>query len=344
MNISLKKLWPLVKILVWVLIAFAVGFQFWKILELEALKNPDSNQNPLELLWQQMQDASFLGVLGCGFLYIVGIGFSGWFWADLLKDANQPLPFLVALRCYYIAQLGKYVPGKGLALFLRVTLAMEGGVQAAVGAVTSVYEVLVTMAAGATLAVILGLIIPDIPSTQLTAALVLMAVAGVPVIPGFFPRLAKKLAGRFLEKDKELYIPDSFRSFFRGMISTMIGWAFLGASLTLLWQAMDTSVDGLTLTRWIWCTGCITIANVAGFVASTPGGLGVREQLLQMMLASSLGPKAVTAAILLRVIWTVSELIIAALITAAGFYWIKPRPTDRKVIEEILPHESTRIN
>ena len=325
----MKKYWPFIKIFIWFLVAFAVGFQFWRILHLEALKDPDGKHNSLTLLLQQLQSVSLSGVLLCGLLYIVGIGFSGWFWVDLLNDIKQPISLPFGLRCFYIAQLGKYVPGKGLALFLRINSAMKENVTITAGVVTSIYEVLFTMATGATLAVMLGFLSPDTSTTQITAAAFLMIVTGIPIMPGVFPFIVRRLGKRFLPAEQLLVIPGSLRSFFRGLLSSMLCWFFLGASLMVLWQAMDTSVNGMTFSRFIWCTGCVTLSNVAGFVASTPGGLGVREQILQIMMAATLGPKAVTAAILLRVIWTASELL-----TAFGFYWIKPRPTDRKNLGE----------
>lgn len=333
----MKKFWPFIKVFLWILVAFAVGFQFWRILHLEALKDPEGKHNSLTLLLQQLQSVSYSGVLLCGLLYIVGIGFSGWFWGDLLNDIKQPISLPFALRCFYIAQLGKYVPGKGLALFLRIHSAMKGNVTLTAGVVTSIYEVLFTMAIGATLAVVLGLLAADTSATQITAAACLMIVTGIPILPGVFPLIVRKLGRRFLPADQLLVIPGSFRSFFRGLLSSLLCWFFLGASLMVLWQAMDTSVNGMTFSRFIWCTGCVTLSNVAGFVASTPGGLGVREQILQIMMAATLGPKAVTAAILLRVIWTASELL-----TALGFYWIKPRRTDRKNLDENFQSDSNR--
>jgi uncharacterized membrane protein YbhN (UPF0104 family) len=158
-------------------------------------------------------------------------------------------------------------------------------------------------------------------------------------MPGVFPFIVRRLGKRFLPAEQLLVLPGTFRSFFRGLLSSVLCWFFLGASLMVLWQAMDTSVNGMTFSRFIWCTGCVTLSNVAGFVASTPGGLGVREQILQIMMAATLGPKAVTAAILLRVIWTASELV-----TAFGFYWIKPRATDRKNISDTFQPVSTQAN
>lgn len=335
----LKKYWPFIKIFIWILVAFAVGFQFWRILHLEALKDPEGKHNSLTLLLQQLQNVSLSGVFLCSLLYIVGIGFSGWFWADLLNDIKQPISLPFGLRCFYIAQLGKYVPGKGLALFLRIHSAMKENVSIAAGVVTSIYEVLFTMATGATLAVLLGLLSPGTSTTQITAAAFLMIVTGIPIMPGVFPFIVRKLAKRFLPADQFLILPGTLRSFFRGLLFSVFCWCFLGASLMVLWQAMDTSVNGMTFSRFIWCTGCVTLSNVAGFVASTPGGLGVREQILQIMMAATLGPKAVTAAILLRVIWTASEIV-----TAFGFYWIKPRATDRKNIADTFQPVSTQAN
>ena len=335
----IKKYWPFIKIFIWILVALAVGFQFWRILHLEALKDPEGKHNSLTLLLQQLQNVSLSGVFLCSLLYIVGIGFSGWFWAGLLNDIKQPISLPFGLRCFYIAQLGKYVPGKGLSLFLRINSAMKEDVSIAAGVVTSIYEVLFTMATGATLAVLLGVLSPDTSTTQITAAAFLMIVTGIPIMPGVFPFIVRKLGKRFLPADQFLILPGTFRSFFRGLLFSVLCWCFLGASLMVLWQAMDTSVNGMTFSRFIWCTGCVTLSNVAGFVASTPGGLGVREQILQIMMAATLGPKAVTAAILLRVIWTASEIV-----TAFGFYWIKPQATDRKNIADTFQPVSTQAN
>jgi uncharacterized membrane protein YbhN (UPF0104 family) len=53
----------------------------------------------------------------------------------------------------------------------------------------------------------------------------------------------------------------------------------------------------------------VPLANVGGFIASTPGGLGVREYLLQQALLPELGPeRALLASLLLRIVWTVAEV------------------------------------
>ncbi len=72
----------------------------------------------------------------------------------------------------------------------------------------------------------------------------------------------------------------------------------------------DGSTPGL-----VRSTTVLAVAQVAGFVASTPGGLGVRELLLQQMLAPYTGDReAVVLAVLLRLLWTVAELVMAAVV------------------------------
>jgi glycosyltransferase 2 family protein len=58
----------------------------------------------------------------------------------------------------------------------------------------------------------------------------------------------------------------------------------------------------------------VALATVAGFVVAVlPGGLGVREGVLMSALAPALGSDhAVVAALSLRLVWVVAELIAAA--------------------------------
>ena len=55
----------------------------------------------------------------------------------------------------------------------------------------------------------------------------------------------------------------------------------------------------------------VALATVAGFVVAVlPGGLGVREGVLMSALAPALGSDhAVVAALLLRLVWVVAELV-----------------------------------
>jgi uncharacterized membrane protein YbhN (UPF0104 family) len=72
---------------------------------------------------------------------------------------------------------------------------------------------------------------------------------------------------------------------------------------------------------WLVCTAYVSVSYVAGFLTlPAPGGLGVREVIMQQLLlqeltakvdADSAASQAVVVALSLRLIWTVSELILA---------------------------------
>lgn len=319
----LKKALPWIKALVWVLVILGLGYQFWKILHTEALETHGEGASAGMVLWNQIRAISYFHLgLSC-ILYLAGIGFSALYWHLLLDRSGSNLLILHSLRCYYLSQLGKYIPGKGLALFLRVTTAMEGAVPASTGAITAVYEVMVTMAAGATLALLLGILMGAKPE-YLMGATFLLAVSLGPVLPFVFPRVVKKIAGRFLDDNFSPGRTANWRSLGNGLLLTGIGWFFLGASLLVLWAGMNQGNDLGNINHWLDCTAMVTLANVGGFVASTPGGLGAREYLLKMFLEPQLGAKVVTLVLLLRLLWTFSEVSAAALL-----YWFRPRQTDK---------------
>src|SRR5437667_10316822 len=52
-------------------------------------------------------------------LYLLFLAFLAGYWFFLLRVFGEKPSFTAALRAYYIGSLGKYVPGKAWALFLR---------------------------------------------------------------------------------------------------------------------------------------------------------------------------------------------------------------------------------
>ena len=51
-----------------------------------------------------------------------GLGVSAVFWYGVLRAMGQCPSFATAIRAYYLGQMGKYLPGKAWALFLRAAL------------------------------------------------------------------------------------------------------------------------------------------------------------------------------------------------------------------------------
>jgi len=310
----LRQWWPFLKALLAVAIVVGVGWLFVRILNNPELQQTDLSRSPGQILWDQFTRARPADLAAGAALYLFGLAFSAVFWLILQHQASEPLPLLTGLRIYFISHLGKYVPVvKGWALLLRVSLSSAAGARAGVAALTTTYEVLTTMAAGALLAAILIGVQLGQDRSPIWPALLLLAVAGIPILPGVFNRLVRGVSVRFNRSGQPLPRLGG-RTLLLGLLLTAVGWTMLGASLEATLQALGPERQPWTLGGWMQCTAFVAVSNVAGFVASTPGGLGVREFILQQFLAPQLGPRAVVVVVLLRLLWTAAELGMAGLL------------------------------
>src|SRR5204863_4594566 len=97
-------------------------------------------------------------------------------------------------------------------------------------------------------------------------------------------------------------------------------------SVWALVQAVVPEPPPLTADVWMRYTAAISLGYVAGFLALVvPGGIGVRELVLQIFLAPTLAAGeaagrglATLAALLLRLTWTAAELALAG-----ALFWVK---------------------
>jgi glycosyltransferase 2 family protein len=72
---------------------------------------------------------------------------------------------------------------------------------------------------------------------------------------------------------------------------------------------------------WLSVFAACGLSIVIGFVSLVPGGAGVRELVLTMILSPIVGPTAaLCCAIWLRITWLVTELIMASLSYVVRWY------------------------
>lgn len=303
-------IWRIVKIMLAMLIVGGVGWHFAKI-----LRRPELWQQPLRL------DPFWLAITGL--LYAAGFCCWGGYWLRLLHGMGERLTLPLAARAYFVSQLGKYVPGKAVAVLMRVGYARAAGVRTSVAAITATYETLTTIAAGAVVAAVLFPMLETERSAMGWKALGLLAIAGIPILPGVFNWVAAKLAKPFLPAGATDLPRLKMSSLLGGLLQSGVGWIFLGTSLlTLLYGVRRDGEDPVRL-PWLVCAAYVSLSYVAGFLTlPAPGGLGVREAIMQQLLADRLGPQmgdeaaatyAVVVVLLLRLVWTVSELSMAGL-------------------------------
>ena len=308
---AMRVRWPIVwratKIVLAVLVIGGVGWQFAKI-----LRRPELWTQPLR------PDAGWLMAATAG--YVLAFCCWGAFWLRLVRGCGEKLSLLSGAAAYFASQLGKYVPGKALAIVLRVAFAQAAGVRVSVAAITALYETLTAMAAGALVAAILIPLYKSDQGEMGWKALGLLAVAGVPILPGVFNRVSAWAAKPFLRPDSPPLPRLKIATLAGGILQTALGWFFLGGSLLAVVRALRPEAIDVSAHDWMVCTAYVAVAYVVGFIAlPAPGGLGVREVIMQTLLAGELagrlgeesGPLAVVAVLLLRLLWTSAELTLA---------------------------------
>jgi uncharacterized membrane protein YbhN (UPF0104 family) len=158
--------------------------------------------------------------------------------------------------------------------------------------------------------------------------LILLAIAGVPILPGVFNRLAARGAKPFLPPDAPPLPRLRFVTLLSGLAQSACGWFALGGSLLAVINALRPDAMPIGMTSWLICTAYVALSYVVGFITLvSPGGLGVREGILLLLLTAEFAPvmgeKAsafgVIVVLLLRLLWTIIELTLAGVALLA--YW-----------------------
>jgi uncharacterized membrane protein YbhN (UPF0104 family) len=338
MNAARRPWWPVVKLVVGLAILVFVGRRF----ALD-LSRPELYAEPIGVGW----------LAASGLLYLLGLGAAAAYWGWLLARLGIRAEPLGLARAYYVSQLGKYVPGKALAVVLRVAYARTAGVTPGVAGMTTFFEVMLTLGSGALLAVgvyqvltwqappvgfreawaqawsALRLQTPEggfAPRSLRIVAIVLTVGMLWAAVPPVFNRLADQLTRRFREPASRLPAV-TFGHFAVGLALGAFGWLFLGASLVCAVEAVTDAGPALDVLTFFRFTSILAIAYVAGFlVVFVPAGLGAREFFLVLLLTPEIAlreelarGKAELVVVLLRVVWTVAEVIaVAALLRARG--------------------------
>jgi glycosyltransferase 2 family protein len=327
---------PALKLLVIAVVAWFVGAKLvaaWQELRQHADEHP----------WEA--DPSWLAISGG--LYLASLVPPWIYWYRVLRALGQDARLGETLRAYYIGHLGKYVPGKAMVVVLRTALVRSHRVDTSVAAVSVFIETLTMISVGSFLAAAylaahptayFGVHTHAERLAIVIAAVGLMALAGLPTLPPIFRRIIRLLR---IARNNPATIDKLDRLRYRTLLSgwglMAICWALMGLSC---WAALaGLGIEGLDpigdLPRY---TAGIALATVAGFmVLFIPAGLGAREVVLASFLTPYLidvsgmaaplaAALALVAALLLRVVWLLSELGISAILYVAGRMRSAPAP------------------
>jgi glycosyltransferase 2 family protein len=326
MRETLRRCWPAVKILLSLAILALIGWRFYKDLSAE----PDLFHRPLAWHWLVPASLCYLG----------GLSLSALYWRRLMLHLQQPAPLGTTFRAYFVGQLGKYVPGKALALVMRAGFMRGAGTSVGFAGLTAFYEVLVTMAAGAFVALLLFVLTDPaavlrgrgegfayvfrlhVPEgeridrlTLVLFSLGLCLLLLTFIYPGVLNRLVKRVTTLF-----RLGAPPPLRAAWlgEGLLTTAPCWLLFGLALACALHTVPGAGFDWSLGRLAYLTAVMALAYVAGFFVPIPGAVGVREFFLYELLAGAApeGSRAqvVLAVLLLRLAWTAAEVVLAGIL------------------------------
>lgn len=246
----------------------------------------------------------------------------------VLRNNNEPVTLFQSTRAYLISHVGKYVPGKAMAIVIRCTLLSPLGLSVPRVTITTFYETFAAMASGSVLAFVCLLTLPS--SNDYAAAIaaepwvlwlslgaVMMGFVGA-VTPMGFHLLTQAATLPF--KTIQIFANEriSEKTFTGSMLFGFVAWALMGFSYTATILAVSSS-QPLTIQLWVISTACVSMSIVGGFLSMIPGQAVVREAILIQALTPVVGQlTAVVSSLLFRLITIVAELGVAAVLYLGG--------------------------
>jgi hypothetical protein len=248
-------------------------------------------------------------------------------WRRVVLSMGERLSFVTAARIWFLASLGKYVPGKVWAIAGAAVLAQRAGVDPSAAVAGAVVLQALALASGALVVAATArhaLEAVGQGAVPLSVAVVLLSLVGVALLtsPSLLDRLNRHLPGSW---PRLRAIPGPI--VVSALVANMLAWMGYGVALLLLAKGSLPDVR-LTLAQAI---GVFTSSYLIGFIALfAPGGLGPRESVFLLMLADDVGLKAAAAlAIASRLLLTCTEVLPAVpLLIRRG----APRPTSVREI------------
>ena len=307
-------------------------------------------------------------VLLSGGLYAFGMFFPGWFWWCVLGQFGHRLPLLPTLGGYFLGHLGRYVPGKAMVFVLRTASMVPFGVKKSEAVASIFVETLTWMAVGGGLGG-LALTLFEVPSWLKVGSIALVACTLVPTLPPVFSRLLwliqrNSTAGKSPESNgsslsdpvsrerdtavKPQHHPTqgfhqavNWKVFAFGWSVCTLGWISISGSLYILVGGLLANrlsavhfvlagdSDIVPFQLFAACVAAATLPVVFGFFSLIPGGIGVRELVLTLVLMPLVGSGiALISAVWMRIISLLAEIV------WIGFAYLLQYPALRRLRQQ----------
>ena len=260
--------------------------------------------------WGAVTEA--LGRLGPGWFVLsllavlAGLLFSNFAWRTVMADLGSPLPLLAGMRVFFMAQIGKYLPGAVWPFVAQMELGHTLGVPRRRSALGGLVFVGLHCATGLLLA---SALLPFADRDVAGRYWWLLALTPVLLVI-LHPRVLSPVLNRGfrLLKREPLDRPLTLGNIVRACGFLLVTWSFYGLSLLALAGPLGLTGPG----SFFLATGGYALAWSAGVLVLgiVPAGIGVREVVLAAVLVPVLGAGAATTVVAAsRIVQTLGDAL-----------------------------------
>jgi uncharacterized membrane protein YbhN (UPF0104 family) len=227
-------------------------------------------------------------------------------WRRMVAAWGHRLEWFPAASVWLLSSMAKYIPGKVWALTSMAVMAERRGVPAWAATSSAVLLQILSVGTGALVVAATGLGVSQ-PAPLGRAALVILAAGSLSVtLLVLWPPVTRRLVARVAPRADPAHIPGLAAVGF-GAGANLLAWLGYG---TAFWLFARGSLPEAPL-GMSESIGAFAGSYVAGMIAPfAPGGLGVRESVLILMLQSRIGlGNAVALSAVARLVTTAAEVL-----------------------------------
>jgi uncharacterized membrane protein YbhN (UPF0104 family) len=240
-------------------------------------------------------------------------------WVILISGFGYNVKLKDAFKISYIANLGRYIPGRIWPVFGMAYLAKQIKIEEQTSITSWIVAQFFSLPSAFLLGVVCVLLSPELldQAGQFLSGsfyLISLLIIILSLLMIFFPAKALGFLNILLRKFKkpEVSFELSVKTALSIYIGYIIGWFVYGLSFWLLIISVTSNFDISLITA----VGSFVLAYQIGYLAIiTPGGIGVRELVLTVILNPYLGVLSASIAVAAR-IWNLIVEITAALIAS----------------------------
>ncbi len=241
-----------------------------------------------------------------------------WVWCWLLTAYGHNIRIKSAFKIGYLANLGRYIPGKIWPVFGMAYLAEQVGVKKRESVSSWIVALVYANMASLIAAMFFGFFndtisewVKSVAPNSVLIAGSMVAIAASAVLL-YRPDIVSASVNKILKimKREPVTLEMSRRTATKVFFGYMACWILYGFAFWLFAQAMlnDVSVPFAS------GVGSFIVAYQVGYLAFfSPGGIGVRELTLVVLLQPSIGDSAFAIALAAR-LWNMAAEVIAAVI------------------------------